>query len=231
MTSEFFISRPAEVVKVISPKGEKSKIILVDGTEVWLNSGSSLEYPMEFNNKNRLVRLNGEGYFKVTKNEDLPFIVQTSSLNVKVLGTRFNVCAYDNDEYITTTLEEGSVQISDFMRGETLTLKPSQQAEFVKGTGEMKLLNVDTELVTSWKVNLLRFDNAPFSEVVKKIERWYDVKIFLDPNLKYSQRYTMTIKTESLQELLNLLSRTTSMEYEIKEDTVYINQLKKVVPM
>ncbi|HZK96924.1 MAG TPA: FecR domain-containing protein, partial [Prolixibacteraceae bacterium] len=101
-------------------------------------------------------------------------------------------------------------------------VSPGQRMVFDKQSGEVLLKQVDTDLYTSWKENRLKFDNALFGDVVKKLERWYDIKIILDKDLKYSERYTMTIKTESLREVLKRLQITTPMSYKIEEDKVFI---------
>ncbi|MBI9061104.1 MAG: DUF4974 domain-containing protein [Marinilabiliaceae bacterium] len=212
----------SQVVQVITPRGEKSEIILPDGTIVWLNSGSKLEYVYDPYAKRRIASLKGEGFFDVAKNEEIPFIVNTDQLEVKVYGTRFNVCAYDDDNVVETTLEEGSIGLLVKGTGEHLLITPGQQVKYDKISNQMALTEVKTDLFTSWKEHKLKFDNASFTEVVKKMERWYDVDIELDQQLNYSQRYTMTIKTESLREVLELIQFTTPVNYKINEDEVMI---------
>jgi len=141
---------------------------------------------------------------------------------VEVLGTRFNVCAYPDDNLFSATLEEGSVNAVNTENRMQVTLKPGEQVVFDLRSNRMEHLNVKTELYTSWKENLLRFESATFEEVIKKMEHWYDVKITIDPGINIKERYTMTIKTESLREMLQLLSRTTKMNYEINENNVRI---------
>lgn len=215
---------PVEYTEITAPKGEKVQFVLPDGSSGYLNSGSTLSYSYPFG-KNRVVELEGEGFFDV-KHSDNEFIVKVSDLSVRVHGTRFNVCAYSNERKITTTLEEGSVSVVRNSDGKTMTIKPNQQLLMKKSNKKMYVRDVDVDLFVSWKDNMLRFENTPFIEAVKKMERWYDVKIILDKDLEYTQRYTMTIKTESLRELLTLMQVTTPMSYEIKEDTVYINSIK-----
>ncbi|QGY43477.1 DUF4974 domain-containing protein [Maribellus comscasis] len=214
--------------EIIAPKGEKVQFVLPDGSTGYLNSGSSLKYASSFRKKRR-VELNGEGFFNV-EHDKKTFTVQVQNMKVEVHGTRFNVCAYDDDSDIVTTLEEGSVSVVRDVDGEKIKIAPGQQAVYNKSTHEIKDKKVDVDLYVSWKDNMLRFQNAPFADVVKKMERWYDVKIVLDDKLKYTQRYTMTIKTESLREMLNLMIVTTPMKYEIKEDIVYIT-FKNCMPM
>jgi transmembrane sensor len=211
---------PVQFSEIVAPKGEKAQFILPDGSSGYLNSGSTLKYAYPFN-KNRYVELTGEGYFNIVPDKNL-FTVKAHDMKVEVHGTRFNVCAYDDDAKIITTLEQGSVSVIRDVDGKSVTIEPGQQAVFNRSNNQISKKEVDIDLYVSWKDNMLRFQNAPFADVVKKMERWYDVKISLDEDLQYSQRYTMTIKTESLREMLDLMIVTTAMKYKIKEDIVYI---------
>jgi transmembrane sensor len=212
--------KPLQVSEIVAPKGEKAQFILPDGSSGYLNSGSTLKYSYPFNN-NRFVELTGEGYFNIVNDED-PFAVQAHNMKVVVHGTRFNVCAYNDDAEVITTLEEGRVSVIRNVDGKSMIIKPGQQAIFNKSNNQIAKKRVDIDLYVSWKDNMLRFNDAPFADVVKKMERWYDVKIILDKDLQYTQRYTMTIKTESLREMFDLMIITTPMKYKIKEDIVYI---------
>jgi len=209
---------PVQYSEIVAPKGEKAQFILPDGSSGYLNSGSTLKYAYPFN-KNRIVELTGEGYFNVVHDKNT-FLVETHNMKVEVHGTRFNVCAYNDDAEVITTLEEGSVSVIRDVDGKRVTIEPGQQAIFKKAGNQIFRKDVDIDLYVSWKDNMLRFQNAPFADVVKKMERWYDVKIILDEGLQYTQNYTMTIKTESLREMLDLMIVTTPMRYKIKEDIV-----------
>src|SRR5665647_364810 len=211
-----------QFVTIQSPRGEKAKVILADGTVVWLNSGSQLTYSNEFDGDIRLVSLSGEGYFDVKKDLKRPFIVRTQNADVKVFGTRFNVCSYPDEQQTEATLEEGKIGVYIAGKPNPVAVNPGQRMVFDKLSGEISLKQVDTDLYTSWKENKLKFDNALFGDVVKKLERWYDIKIILDKDLILSERYTMTLKTESLREVLKRLQITTPMSYKIEEDKVFI---------
>jgi len=222
----FFQNTPklpvSQIVTIQSPRGQKSKVILADSTVVWLNSESTLIYSNDFEGATRLVTLLGEGYFDVKKDAKRPFIVRTLNADVKVFGTRFNVCSYPDEQLTEATLEEGKIAVNITGKAIPVDVSPGQRMIFNKQSGDVSVKHVDTDLYTSWKGNKLRFDNAVFGDVVKKLERWYDVKIILDKNLKYSERYTMTIKTESLREVLKRLQITTPMSYKIEEENVFI---------
>ena len=169
-----------------------------------------------------MITLSGEGYFDVKKDQNRPFIVKTASSEIKVFGTRFNVYAYEDETETEATLEEGKISFNIAGKSNSVAVNPGQRIVYNKQSGEISVKHVDTDLYTSWKENKLRFANAPFGDVVKKLERWYDVKIILDKGLKNSERYTMTIKTESLREVLNRLKITTPMSYKIEEEKVFI---------
>ncbi|HEY3371873.1 MAG TPA: FecR domain-containing protein [Prolixibacteraceae bacterium] len=204
--------------------GEQSQITLYDGTKVWLNSGTKFRYPVAFSPTTRDVFIEGEAYFEVAKDASHPFVVNAGQLKVQVLGTHFDVCAYPEDHEFSTTLVEGSVNATNTTNGKGVKLNPGEQVILNRETNELKRLNVDIELYTSWKENLLKFEDAPFEEVIKKMERWYDVRIQVDPAINTRERYTMTIKTESLREMLQLIAKTTKIKYEINVNTVLIKR-------
>ncbi|MBW8326052.1 MAG: FecR family protein [Prolixibacteraceae bacterium] len=212
--------------EISAPQGSRVQFTLPDGSMGHLNGGSRLKYPINFSN-NRNVSLSGEAYFEVTKDKKHPFTVQTKYADVLVFGTKFDVCAYEGEQEVFTTLEEGSVKVFNKTEKTSATLNPGEQNVISTSNGKMQNIPVKTNLYTSWKDEMLRFNNSPFDEVIKKMERWYGIKINLDKSLKYSENYTFTVRTESLKELLELLSITTPMSYRIDNDTVIICPLKK----
>ncbi len=212
--------------EIRTPQGSRVKFTLPDGSTGYLNGGSVMQYPVDFSN-NRQVSITGEGYFEVVKDKRHPFLVQTKYADIRVFGTKFDVCAYEGDQEVFTTLEEGSVRIFSKTGKTYAMLNPGEQNMINTNNGNMKNIPVNTKLYTSWKDEILRFDNASFDEVVKKMERWYGVKIMLDKSLRYSENYTFTVKTESLRELLQLLSITTPMNFKIENDTVIIYPLNR----
>ena len=212
--------------EISTPQGSRMQFTLPDGSTGHLNGGSSLKYSVNFSDK-RNINLSGEAYFEVKKDKKHPFTVQTKFADVQVFGTRFDVCAYEGDKQVLTTLEEGSVKVLNKVEKSSSMLNPGEQNVISTTNGKMQNIQIKTNLYTSWKDEMLRFDNSPFDEVIKKMERWYGIKINLDKSLKYSENYTFTVKTESLKELLGLLSITTPMSYEIDGNTVMIYSLKK----
>jgi len=178
---------PNVMNQLVIPYGNQSKLILSDNTVVWLNAGSRLVYPTFFNGKTREVLLFGEAFFEVSKNAEKPFIVKTSDIEIKVLGTQFNVSAYAEDKVIQTVLKEGSVAIrqnnASFFDKE-IVLKPNQMASFVKNSNETMLYDVDASYYTLWTKGLLSFDDVDFNRILKKVERFYNISVgFSEPIL------------------------------------------------
>ncbi|QES87851.1 FecR family protein [Rhizosphaericola mali] len=181
------------------------KVTLPDGTIVWLNASSKLQFPVVFKEKNREVNLSGEGYFEVTKDAKHPFIVHTSHQNVEVLGTHFNINAYDNNpDGITTTLLSGKIKLTDNnIKSLSAILLPSNQISIQHNQASAIRENIDTTIVVAWKNGLFSFDNTPIHEVFGQIGRWYNAKIiFKDPlpnKLITGQIYRNTKASEVLE--------------------------------
>jgi len=213
-----------EKLTVVAPLGQKSKLILPDSTVVWLNSGSKLSYTIFSENTKREVDLSGEAYFEVTRDKKHPFVVSTKDYEIKVLGTKFNVRSYDYDKATETALEEGKVAIT-FSNGKKYELIPGQVA-LASNTANMEIKNADIRSIVCWKNNVLRFSNTPVKEMVPMLERWYGVHINVKNMDKAGEKcFTMTIKTESLNEALQLIKYVTPIKYSVKGDNVEIEFL------
>lgn len=160
-----------------TPKGGKYRLMLSDGTGVWLNAASSIRYPTVFTGPERKVEITGEAYFEVARNAAAPFRVIANGIEVKVLGTHFNINAYEDESSVSTTLVEGSVSISaDGVAASTLT--PGQQAQFDRSKEEMKLIEqADIEQVLAWKNGFFRFNGTNIRSIMREVSRWYDVDV------------------------------------------------------
>ena len=157
-------------------KGRQYNLILPDGTQVWLNSASSIRYPTAFTGKERAVTITGEAYFEVAGNSKLPFRVNVDDrAEIQVLGTSFNVNAYTNEPVLKTTLLEGSVLVS--ANRQTLQLKPGEQAQLEAGEKPALIRNVDTEKAIAWKNGYFNFNDADLYEIMRQLERWYDIEV------------------------------------------------------
>jgi ferric-dicitrate binding protein FerR (iron transport regulator) len=200
---------------VTTPYGAKTNIVLPDGSSVWLNSGSTLTYPTKFN-KNRSIALVGEAFFDVEK-DNKPFIVSTKYGDVEVKGTSFNVKAFADDNSFETTLVEGIVAFRIKNSLTEVTLKPGEQV--VKREKDFTVKQVETKYFTSWKEGKLLFDKEPFSDFLKKLERWYNVKIeHSDPKLD-ELWYTGTIEMESISEVMEMMSKAAPISYSFNNKT------------
>jgi transmembrane sensor len=210
--------------QVIATPGSRVHFVLPDQSEVWLNSGSSLEFSNGLvKQQQRRVKLKGQGYFLVTRDERHPFVVETGDLNIKVLGTSFDVSNYVEDEFVSSALEDGAVALLNPSGEEIASLKPGQQALFRKKTRELTVCQVDTRLLTSWKDGKLIFRNAPLKEVTKQLERWFNCTIQVDPGLLHSGiLYTATIQDETLGEVLQMIEISTQVKTKIKSREVSI---------
>lgn len=194
--------KSAVVYNTIStPRGGQYELILADGSKVWLNAASSLKFPASFAGKNREVELTGEAYFEIAANKDKPFIVKTGQAKIQVLGTHFNVMAYNAE--IKTTLLEGSVKMN--YKSATATLKPGQQARVNTNQENIKVANVDVEEAVAWKNGLFQFNNTSLETIMQQISRWYDVEVlYADP--APSRRFTGKMsRNVSLQHVLKVL--------------------------
>jgi len=184
-----------------TPRGQLFKIVLPDGTKVWMNANSTLNYPSKFTGSERLVELHGEAYFEVTKNPDQPFIVKTADQQVKVLGTHFNINAYDNEATTKTTLVEGKVEVQH--QQQKMLLVPNQQS-ISKGQSFNKK-NVDATEFITWREGYFTFQNATANEIMQQLARWYDLNVRLD-NSETSERFSGKItKQMNLPEILAVL--------------------------
>ena len=212
--------------QVVTPYGTQLRMVLSDNTVVWLNSGSQLVYPKLFKDKTREVLLFGEAFFEVSKNPDKPFIVKTSDLDIKVLGTEFNVSAYGEDNEIQTVLKEGSVAIRRKGAGffeKDVMIKPNQLASFSKATNNTKVSQVDVDYYTLWLKGLMSFDEIDFIRVIKKVERFYNISIDFADHQKEIMRISGKLDLKrGKQEVMEYLSKVSLSTFEQTNENQYI---------
>lgn len=255
--------------EALAPKGSRSYIIMPDGTSIWLNADTRLKYSAEFGNSTRDVFLDGEAYFKVEKNAELPFRVITSDISITALGTSFNVKSYNDESVIETTLEEGLLEIESLRplddpgNAELFTLKPNQSAVFIKKSASADDINAnivinnsvskqreneteksqnieildpvqirevtDTKLYTSWKDSRWIIKNEKLNELSPKLERRFDVRfIFMNTDLE-DYAITTTLLDEPLEQVLNAISLTTPIKFEVKSRNVYLYENPELI--
>ncbi len=208
------------------PQGGEYMLQLPDSTCIWLNSESSIRFPIRFEEDKREIFLDGEAYFKVAKNEHAPFLIHVRECIVTVLGTSLNISAYANDRYWETTLVEGRVVVEN--KGEKIEMKPSNQYSVDNETGQGILKQVNTYLYTSWVDGKFYFNACRFEDIVKKLERWYDFTMsYQDEEIKY-MRFSGTVNKHCpLNEILNFLERTTNIHFEIVGKNVVVKRIEK----
>jgi len=220
-SSNYNVGHPDIVQEISAIYGTRSEFQLSDGTKVFLNSGSKLIFPFEFKGKSRMVELIGEAYFEVSPNPAKPFIVKTSDINVKALGTAFNLQAYPGSKEISTTLVHGKVVLEKESSGVTLQLaelRPSDRA--VYNISE-KVVNVKTEedldKFIAWKDGKLVFFNDPIDNVAEKLGNWYNVNVKINKKELKRFRFTATFTDEPIEQVLELLSKSSPIKYQLKK--------------
>ncbi|WP_316811909.1 FecR family protein [Pedobacter heparinus] len=196
-------------------RSETYQIILPDGSKVWLNAASSIKYPSTFAAlKKRVIELNGEAYFEISKDKERPFIVKTADQEVEVLGTHFNVNAYGDEEATKTTLLEGSVRIN-IGKAVAGMLKPGQQGILSGDKLEIEPADIETEL--AWKNGFFRFNDEKLESIMRKISRWYDIEVvFENDALKKEPFAGVTTRFTNVSELLRMLELTGEVKFQIK---------------
>ncbi len=214
-TKEQFSQNMNDLV-VEAPAGSRMAFELGDGTKVWLNHGSKLKYPYRFDGKSRKVFLTGEAYFAVAHNNEVPFIVGTSSLDVKATGTAFNVSAYSDDNFVETTLVEGKVILSERVNNKDIKiLSPSECLRFNYIQKDYTLESGNTLKNTSWKEGRLVFRNDSLDVVAKKLARWFNIDIEITNKKVKDFTYTATFTDETLVQILDLMSIPTPVSYKL----------------
>ena len=203
----------------------KSLVTLPDGTIVHLNAKSSLTYSQDFGREDRKVKLSGEGFFEVKKNAKLPFAIHTRELDVTVLGTKFNFRNYPEDETAVVDLLEGKVALDNHVQPmETRYLAPAEKMVLNKATGEMEIIAAEVEKAKIWTDDVLLFDEEFLPDIAVQLERYYDVKIILaNPALETARFYgRFNRQTQSIYDVLNILSSTGRVSYVVKGDTIIL---------
>ncbi len=216
-------SGKAESHTISVPNGKTFKLLLSDSTVVWLNAGTRLTFPEWFDQKgtNRVVSLEGEAYFDVQRNEQLPFLVRTSDVEVRVLGTAFNVSSYSSDSDVTTTLVEGSVALRHMKSAEKITIRPTIQARFTKTGTTFDTAKVDTDIYTAWMQDKLVFTDATLDQMVQRLERFYDITIIDQTTLLENETFRGAFrKDDKLEDVLEVLATSTAIRYHIDQKTI-----------
>ncbi len=204
-----------------TPNGGQHHLTLADGTQVWLNAGSSITFPTAFVEKERVVSITGEAYFEVTKNPQQPFKVKVRQQEVQVLGTHFNINAYTNEQQLKTTLLEGAVRVN--VNKMMVMLKPGQQSQLTE-TGSIKVENsIDIEEVMAWKNGLFKLKSADIPSVLRQIARWYDVEIVYEGEMPKGHISGTVPRTMTLSKVLDAL-QLSGVKLEVDGRRVIVKQ-------
>jgi transmembrane sensor len=212
---------------ISAPLGQATDIILADGSEVTLNSGTELTYSVNYSKKNRRVSLTGEAFFRVRSDIHSPFTVTASGIDIVATGTSFNVDAYTEDRQVNVTLVEGSVNLYSQAGKDLLTLCPGENVRIDIISREMKVTRVDTRFYTSWQQGMITFSNRRLEDIVRDLERWYSVEIIFSNDECKEIRYSGTIlKHKPVDQVLEILQLTSDFRFDIE---VIDNRLSRII--
>ena len=212
-------------IVVEAPLGSKTKLTLPDGSTVWLNAGSKMVYSQGFGVSDRRLAFQGEGYFEVEKNDEMPFLVQTHDVNVIVVGTKFNFRNYPEDEEAVVELLEGKVALENQLKEEAVRyLSPNEKMLLHKATGEMDITSAKVKEVTLWTENILLFDEDLLPDIVRELERSYHVQIEIEnEDLKQTRFYGQFNQLEqNIYDVLDMLSETGKLKYHEEGKVIYL---------
>lgn len=216
-----------------TPLGMRSSLTLPDGTKVWLNAGSKLSYPVIFSDKFRAVKLIGEAYFEVKKDHSWPFIVTAGNMNVIVSGTTFNCNAYPENNEIQTVLVEGQVTVSNESATVVKEIQPGEMAVFRRDNQQITKGKLDIKKYIAWKSGKLMFREDSMSQVIEKLDRWYNVDFVIKDKEIFDYIYTATFIDESLEQVLKMLSLSAPIRYTVSvrnklDDQTFARQTVKL---
>lgn len=213
-----------QMMVAVANEGIVKEVILPDGTKVWLNNSATLKYPREFSEKERNVYLDGEAYFEVTKNRHKPFTVQSDAMRVRVLGTTFNFKCDKNCRITEATLIEGEIEVKGNKEEGQIILAPGQRAELNKNNGRLTVKQVNAKLDAVWHDNLIPFQQADIFTISKALERFYDVKIILSPDIQADKTYSGVLKRKSnIESVLKSLQNSIPIDYKIVGNNIFIS--------
>jgi len=217
---------PAEKADIVFntltiPRGKQYKVVLPDGSQVWLNAASSLHYPTRFPDGERKVELSGEAYFDIVKDDRKPFTVVAGKQTIAVLGTAFNVKAYTDESYIKTTLIEGRIKLASPDGNNTSILKPGEQA-ILEGN-RLQVRAVDTREDVAWRSDLFYFSNTDLRDVGYQLQRWYDIEVDFS-SLPAEKLYGQLPRSTPLPQLLKVIEKTTNIKLKLSNSRLYVEQ-------
>ena len=226
--SDEFNSKIVPENVIVTPVGGEYQVTLSDGTRVWMNAKSEIRYPVKFKGDTRKVSVVGEVYFEVAKDKERPFFVEAGGVEIKVLGTQFNVMAYEDEDRIETCLVEGSVELKGKGFDNTATkriLKPGDKADYNRATKNIEVSKVNTELYTAWIKGKFVFEKENLGGIMRKLERWYNVKVFYQSQDLRDYRFSARIdRYGNIEDVLSKMELTTRVKFDIENGNVVVRK-------
>jgi len=215
-----------EINTLITPKSCDYSVTLSDGTKVWLNSESSLKYPAQFDDNKRIVQLEGEGYFEVAHNKNKPFIVRTNDVDVRVLGTKFNVNSYPKEEKIITTLVEGHVKVLLSEIDEDIDLLPGMQTIYDRKNQKFKVNNnVNTDLITAWHRGYFMYDKASLEDILEDMSKWYDFEVIYTDKQCRDILFTCEFRRYSeFSQIIEFFNMTDKINIKVSGNVIFVSK-------
>ena len=216
-------------IQTVSTLAETRTVCLPDGSTVTLNHYSSLSYPEKFKSDKREVKLNGEAYFEVARNHEKPFTVKSQAMDVRVLGTSFNIKCRPDNSFAETTLVEGEVEVKDKSDKGRITLLPGQKAVLNRVTGRMQVKQVDPKMEIVWHNDLIPFEKSSIFQIAAALERFYGVKIILSPDVDSTNTYSGVLKKkDNIESVLNSLRNSIPFNYKkVDDNNIFISSETK----
>jgi hypothetical protein len=219
---ELLAGQLGKMNRIVTPIGGEYQVVLPDGTKVWMNADSYLEFPSKFSIKERKVIAKGELYFDVERNKEWPFVVATKEMELRVLGTEFNVRAYEDEEEILSTLVEGSVQVNNSL-GEEIILNPGYQAIIKRNDNSLTNVLANIEEVTAWKNGQFIFDNRRLENIMYDLARWYDIKVFFANATVKDKNFSVDVQRYgNIEDILKLIEGTGDAQFTIKGNVITV---------
>lgn len=234
LRNRFFTNQTDEECnEFYAPEGQISEFKLIDGTRIWLNSGTRIKVPVNFNSKHRILYMEGEAFFEVAKDQKYPFFIHSNELSVKVMGTSFNVNAYESEIFSEITLIEGKVGVKKRFGNRIAMLEPGEQLRYNKTTGDKIKSKVDIEPYEAWRDGKMIFRDRSLEYIAERLERWYNVEIEFKEKAISQLKFTGTIlKSKPLGQVLEVITLSAPIRFDIqinsdKKNKVMLYSLKK----
>ena len=220
----YFTNNNTEMIKLATVAGETKQVVLPDGSKVWLNENTSLEYPEHFESDARMLHLDGEAYFEVTPNKHKPFVVKGSIMQIEVLGTKFNFKNSEKCRIAEASLLEGEIKASGNANEGLITLEPGQKVELNAYTKKMKVSDTDAEIDAIWHNEYVQLTNANIYDIALLLEKIYKVNIVLSPEINIKNTYSGALqRKKNIKDVLEILSKTIHFNYKISNQNIFLS--------